>query len=486
VEAQRHGEKAQLHYDMGRFDAAVSEYEEAYEIGQDSFFLYKMADACRRGGDAQRAIDLYQNYLDKVPQTPFRAEIEERIRAQKKHVDVDKAGGKAAAQPEHQPRPSTVRPQVQPLPPPPPSPPPRSLTASTGSKLDVVTLTDHQRLEGTVLKQEPGQWVLIQTTDGIQHNVPWKTIVQMVVAPQTSHNLAAESRDGPDVGSKPTVNATPKVVTPSMRRGSPSQGTRQKTSGSINSEGVSLARSVDCTGSDAPECHKEMKATIGAEGPQASYVSESDCAEGDQGERCHQRFEATSGRAGLSASYTKETTTEVAKPPSHVTSLAVDVGGGGLFGNGSGMYFLQTILKLEILAGGEFPGVGGGHWNGVLIEPQISSLIYFSHGTSVSLQTGATFGWEHISFSAQDSDSLKQPGVAFSLGLFVGASGEKTHGSDSGSGTRWSAAYGPAIGVGFPSYNPGTASYSSTTITLMVLPTSGKSIFGSILLGCVL
>jgi hypothetical protein len=58
-----------------------------------------MAQAYRRGGNARRAIDLYKNYLIKVPKSPQRAEVEERIQNLQRQLDDEEREAKRTAPP---------------------------------------------------------------------------------------------------------------------------------------------------------------------------------------------------------------------------------------------------------------------------------------------------------------------------------------------------------------------------------------------------
>jgi len=86
-QARQHYQQAQQAYDIGHWDEAIAEYEKAYSFRHDPTFLYNMAQANRRKGDAQRALDLYKNYLVKVPDSPQRSEIEDRMRVLQKQID---------------------------------------------------------------------------------------------------------------------------------------------------------------------------------------------------------------------------------------------------------------------------------------------------------------------------------------------------------------------------------------------------------------
>jgi hypothetical protein len=97
-EARQHYLKGNQLFDLGRWDDAAEEYEKGYVIKNDPSFLYNMAQAFRRKGDAKRALDLYKNYLIKAPGSPQRADVEERIRGLQRQLD-DAEAAKAAGAP---------------------------------------------------------------------------------------------------------------------------------------------------------------------------------------------------------------------------------------------------------------------------------------------------------------------------------------------------------------------------------------------------
>jgi hypothetical protein len=100
-QARQHYETGTKQYDLGHWDDAIPEFEKAYELRPDPSFLYNLAQAYRRKGDARRALDLYKNYLAKVPKAPQRAEIEERIKSLQKQID--EAAPAKPAPPAHEP-----------------------------------------------------------------------------------------------------------------------------------------------------------------------------------------------------------------------------------------------------------------------------------------------------------------------------------------------------------------------------------------------
>ena len=95
-QARQHYEIGTQQYDLGHWDDAIREFEKAYELRPDPSFLYNLAQAYRRKGDPKRALDLYKNYLAKVPKTPQRPEIEERIKSLQKQIE-EAAPAKPAA-----------------------------------------------------------------------------------------------------------------------------------------------------------------------------------------------------------------------------------------------------------------------------------------------------------------------------------------------------------------------------------------------------
>jgi len=87
-EARQHFLKGQQLFDVGRWDDAAAEFEQAYAARNDPIFIYNMAQAFRRKGDVRRAFNLYKNYLIKAPNSPQRAEVEERIESLKKQLEA--------------------------------------------------------------------------------------------------------------------------------------------------------------------------------------------------------------------------------------------------------------------------------------------------------------------------------------------------------------------------------------------------------------
>ena len=60
-------------YQMGRFDEALSKYEAAYKLKKLPGFLFNMAQCHYNLGNHDRAVFLYESYLDSDPPAERRA-----------------------------------------------------------------------------------------------------------------------------------------------------------------------------------------------------------------------------------------------------------------------------------------------------------------------------------------------------------------------------------------------------------------------------
>ena len=87
-DAATYEQNAKKLYEAGRWAEAASEFEGAYKLGKDSALLYNMALCHRRAGNATRALELYQQYLAEVPDTPKRANVESRIQELRQELAV--------------------------------------------------------------------------------------------------------------------------------------------------------------------------------------------------------------------------------------------------------------------------------------------------------------------------------------------------------------------------------------------------------------
>ena len=84
----RNGSKA---YELGQFDQAISEYQNAYQIRDDPAILYNIAQAHRLAGHAEKALFFYRSYLHRLPDASNNEEVERRINDLVRAVETQKA-----------------------------------------------------------------------------------------------------------------------------------------------------------------------------------------------------------------------------------------------------------------------------------------------------------------------------------------------------------------------------------------------------------
>jgi tetratricopeptide (TPR) repeat protein len=66
-QAKQHFKQARLLQDEGKFDAAIGEYQAAYDLDHRAEMLFNIAQAHRLANHKQQAIDFYQRYLAAQP-----------------------------------------------------------------------------------------------------------------------------------------------------------------------------------------------------------------------------------------------------------------------------------------------------------------------------------------------------------------------------------------------------------------------------------
>ncbi len=119
-----------------------------------------------------------------------------------------------------------------------------------------------------------------------------------------------------------------------------------------------------------------------------------------------------------------------------------------------------SLSQPTVIAGAQFPGNN-------------------STSATFGFQAGGAVGWQFLHFGTMSEGGLKQHGFGLELAGYLGATGVNP---PSGS-LQVNASYGPVIGLSFPTYNAGTASYSSFAITAFILPTGDGSVLVSGSLG---
>lgn len=92
-------------YDLGEYDQAIDRFQRAYLIASAPGLLLNIAQAQRLKGACGAAAAAYRRYLEKVPDSPHRAEIKGRITAMEACANASSAGATPAA-----PEPTTAGP----------------------------------------------------------------------------------------------------------------------------------------------------------------------------------------------------------------------------------------------------------------------------------------------------------------------------------------------------------------------------------------
>jgi tetratricopeptide (TPR) repeat protein len=77
--ARQHFDNAQTHFAVGEFTQAADEYLEAYKLKPDAALLYNAAQSYRLGGNAEKALVLYKNYVTFYRSQPNIAEVKVQI-----------------------------------------------------------------------------------------------------------------------------------------------------------------------------------------------------------------------------------------------------------------------------------------------------------------------------------------------------------------------------------------------------------------------
>ena len=88
-EARDHLDRASGAFALNNFVEAADNYEKAFALKPDPAVLYNAAQAHRRAGNKQRALDLYQSYL-RTYGADRRAEIEKHVENLKQAIEHDR------------------------------------------------------------------------------------------------------------------------------------------------------------------------------------------------------------------------------------------------------------------------------------------------------------------------------------------------------------------------------------------------------------
>jgi hypothetical protein len=79
AQAKDHYDKAVRLYEVGKYDAAITEFQSAYELTGEPVLIFNIAQAHKQRGDYREAVKFYKRYLGKVPNAKNKAEVEKKI-----------------------------------------------------------------------------------------------------------------------------------------------------------------------------------------------------------------------------------------------------------------------------------------------------------------------------------------------------------------------------------------------------------------------
>jgi tetratricopeptide (TPR) repeat protein len=103
-------------YRIGRFEDALAAYERAYKLFPDPRLLYNLAQCHTQLRHYDRAIFLYQSFLDQSPQVPDRPRIEQTIAELKARADAERMKAAPAPVPVPPANKTPLLPQAAPAP----------------------------------------------------------------------------------------------------------------------------------------------------------------------------------------------------------------------------------------------------------------------------------------------------------------------------------------------------------------------------------
>jgi hypothetical protein len=124
AQARAFFEEGQRKYDVAKFDEAAANWIKAYELVGDPVILFNIAQAYRLGGEHQKAILFYRNYLRRVDVDPKqRALVEQRLAELNHAVEQSKHVTEAPPQEALKPKPPLGSSETASTTPPPPTQP---------------------------------------------------------------------------------------------------------------------------------------------------------------------------------------------------------------------------------------------------------------------------------------------------------------------------------------------------------------------------
>lgn len=75
--AEQHYEASKALYNIEKYDEAIAELKQAYELARDPIYLFNIAQAMRKKTDCAGALDYYRKYLRDSPDAQNKAKVEQ-------------------------------------------------------------------------------------------------------------------------------------------------------------------------------------------------------------------------------------------------------------------------------------------------------------------------------------------------------------------------------------------------------------------------
>ncbi len=79
-QAREHFDKGRSYYNVGQYDQAIAEFQQAYLLMKEPLFLFNIAQSYRLKGDCDTALRFYKNYLREQPEPPILEEVEAAVK----------------------------------------------------------------------------------------------------------------------------------------------------------------------------------------------------------------------------------------------------------------------------------------------------------------------------------------------------------------------------------------------------------------------
>ncbi len=118
--AREHYQRSKRAFELGRYDEAISGYEEAYRLIDEPALLYNLGQAHRLAGHNVEALRAYRNFLIRNPDAPNRSEVEKKIALLERAIEDQRQAQKQppdhAIDPKITPPPDAEPKQVEPKP----------------------------------------------------------------------------------------------------------------------------------------------------------------------------------------------------------------------------------------------------------------------------------------------------------------------------------------------------------------------------------